>query len=362
MVVTLLVVVRVGVMGSANVWILGGYQSDFARNLDPRGPRLRRSDRRGRRLARSTRGQRRRVRHRRRPRRQRVRPAVHRAGPPRRDAGHRERRPVGHARQPARGGLRVGQRRDPGRDGRPAVRRYDRALVVGVELEKTVPGDTAAQYLGAAAWVGHEGQDAKFMWPHMFDTRRRRVRPRATASTRRTCARIAELNFANARDNPNAQTRDWTVPEPTHRRRRRQPGRRGPAAPLRLQPDHRRRRRASSSSATTGCATTRRLGPSAGSTAGATAPSACGLQQKLDRSRRRPVRHAARPRHGARRVRPRRVTLDDLDGFEMHDCFTPSEYLAIDHIGLTGPGESWKASRTATSRSAAGCRSTPAAG
>jgi acetyl-CoA acetyltransferase len=26
-----------------------------------------------------------------------------------------------------------------------------------------------------------------------------------------------------------------------------------------------------------------------------------------------------------------------------HDCFTPSEYLAIDHIGLTGPGESWKA-------------------
>ena len=37
------------------------------------------------------------------------------------------------------------------------------------------------------------------------------------------------------------------------------------------------------------------------------------------------------------------VTLDDVDGFEVHDCFTPSEYLAIDHIGLTGPGESWKA-------------------
>ncbi len=37
------------------------------------------------------------------------------------------------------------------------------------------------------------------------------------------------------------------------------------------------------------------------------------------------------------------VSLDDIDGFEVHDCFTPSEYLAIDHIGLTGPGESWKA-------------------
>jgi acetyl-CoA C-acetyltransferase len=38
-----------------------------------------------------------------------------------------------------------------------------------------------------------------------------------------------------------------------------------------------------------------------------------------------------------------RISLDDLDGIEVHDCFTPSEYLAIDHIGLTGPGESWKA-------------------
>src|SRR5690242_6925313 len=46
--------------------------------------------------------------------------------------------------------------------------RYECALVLGVELEKTVPGDLSAQYLGAAAWVGHEGQQAKYMWPHMF--------------------------------------------------------------------------------------------------------------------------------------------------------------------------------------------------
>src|ERR1700709_2057980 len=45
---------------------------------------------------------------------------------------------------------------------------YETALVVGVELEKTVPGDIAAQHLGAAAWTGHEGQDARFMWPFMF--------------------------------------------------------------------------------------------------------------------------------------------------------------------------------------------------
>jgi len=38
-----------------------------------------------------------------------------------------------------------------------------------------------------------------------------------------------------------------------------------------------------------------------------------------------------------------RLTVDDLDGFEVHDCFTPSEYLAIDHIGLTPAGQSWQA-------------------
>jgi acetyl-CoA C-acetyltransferase len=37
---------------------------------------------------------------------------------------------------------------------------YETALVVGIELEKTVPGDTAAQHLGAAAWTGQEGGDA----------------------------------------------------------------------------------------------------------------------------------------------------------------------------------------------------------
>lgn len=35
---------------------------------------------------------------------------------------------------------------------------YRTALVVGLELEKTVPGDTAAQHLGAAAWTGHEAR------------------------------------------------------------------------------------------------------------------------------------------------------------------------------------------------------------
>ena len=32
-----------------------------------------------------------------------------------------------------------------------------------------------------------------------------------------------------------------------------------------------------------------------------------------------------------------------VQGIETHDCFTTSEYMAIDHFGLTKPGESWRA-------------------
>ena len=32
-----------------------------------------------------------------------------------------------------------------------------------------------------------------------------------------------------------------------------------------------------------------------------------------------------------------------LDGIETHDCLTTTEYMAIDHFGLTPPGQSWQA-------------------
>jgi len=36
----------------------------------------------------------------------------------------------------------------------------------------------------------------------------------------------------------------------------------------------------------------------------------------------------------------------DLQGIETHDCFSPTEYMAIDHFGITPPGESWRAVET----------------
>ncbi|ORB61694.1 acetyl-CoA acetyltransferase [Mycolicibacterium tusciae] len=218
---------------------------------------------------------------------------------------------------------------------------YRTALVLGVELEKTVHGDTAAQYLGAAAWTDHEGTDAKFMWPHMFDKLAAEYDRRYGIDDAHLRA-IAQVNFANARNNPNAQTRGWAVPDPITADDDTNPVIDG------------RIRRFDCSQMTDGAAgivlvtddwlrdhpAARPLGRIDGwghRTVG------LGLQQKLDHSADHPyvlphVRTAVLDAFDRARV-----TLDDVDGFEVHDCFTPSEYLAIDHIGLTGPGESWKA-------------------
>lgn len=224
---------------------------------------------------------------------------------------------------------------------------YRTALVVGLELEKTVPGDIAAQHLGAAAWTGHEGQDATFLWPSMFSTVADEYDRRFGIDDAHLRA-IAAVNLANARRNPNAQTRQWQVPDLVAA------GGDDTINP----PIEGRIRRFDCSQMTDGGAGialanddflaehpgVRPIGVIEGwghRTVG------LGLRQKLDRPRDQAeanpyvlphVRAAVHDAFGRARIR-----LDSVDGFEVHDCFTPSEYMAIDHIGLTAAGESWKA-------------------
>jgi acetyl-CoA C-acetyltransferase len=221
---------------------------------------------------------------------------------------------------------------------------YDTALVVGVELEKTVPGDTAARHLGAAAWTGHEGADARFLWPSMFAQVADEYDRRYGLDDAHLRA-IAQLNFANARRNPNAQTREWAVPDPISDDDATNP------------PIEGRLRRFDCSQMTDGGAavvlvTDRYLRDNSGArpiariTGWGHRTVGLGLRQKLDRAATGDSAPYVLPHVRAAvldALRRAQLSLDDLDGIEVHDCFTPSEYLAIDHIGLTGPGESWKA-------------------
>ena len=220
---------------------------------------------------------------------------------------------------------------------------YRTALVLGLELEKTVPGDIAAQHLGAAAWTGHEGQDATFMWPFMFAQVADEYDRRFGIDDAHLHA-IAAINLANAKRNPNAQTREWQIPDlATHG------GDDAVNAPI-----EGRIRRFDCSQMTDGGAGVvlvsdefladhpgvRPIGLIEGwghRTVG------LGLRQKLERDKGNPyvMPHLRSAVQDA--FTRAEVDLDAIDGFEVHDCFTPSEYVAIDHIGLTGPGESWKA-------------------
>ncbi|MFO0989871.1 MAG: acetyl-CoA acetyltransferase [Alphaproteobacteria bacterium] len=87
---------------------------------------------------------------------------------------------------------------------------YDLACVAGVEMMRHTDAQTAADNLAAAAWIGREGQEAQWMWPWMFsklgDEYERRY-----GLKREHLAAIAKNNFANARRNPNAQTREWKL-------------------------------------------------------------------------------------------------------------------------------------------------------
>lgn len=216
---------------------------------------------------------------------------------------------------------------------------YTSALVVGVELEKTVPGDTATRYLGAAAWIGHEGDGAKYMWPFMFSEVADEYDRRYGLDEAYLRA-IAELNFENARKNANAQTRDWQVPDLSAAED-------NPVVEGRL-------RRYDCSQVTDGGAGLVLVSDEYLRAHPSTRPVArilgwghrtvgLGLRQKLDRSADDPyvLPHVRSTVQDA--LARATVGLDDVDGFEVHDCFTPSEYLAIDHIGLTQPGQSWQA-------------------
>ena len=231
--------------------------------------------------------------------------------------------------------------------------RYDCVLVTGVKLERNVPEAVAAQHLGAATWVGQEGEGATYVWPHMFHLVGQEYERRYGLKYEHL-ARIAEINIGNARRNPLAQTRDWQytgasftaddeanpVIEGMIRRQDCGQVTDGAAAVILASP------RFAKAWATRHGLSLDSL-PRIASWGHRT--SHLKLAPKLQSSAGQPCvfPHVRDAIQGAFR----RAGVADafaLDGIETHDCFTTTEYMAIDHFGITAPGESWRAIEAGT--------------
>ena len=209
--------------------------------------------------------------------------------------------------------------------------RYDVALVLGAELERSVPGDQAADFMGAAAWVGRDAHGAKYVWPWSFSRLADEYDRRYGLDDAHLRA-IGKLNLANAKRNPLAQTRGWTYHDDE----------------VGNPPVEGRLRRNDCSQVTDGAAglvlVSERAGFSATSrilgwghrTVG------LGLDAKLAERDDLVLPHVAATIRDAF-DRAGIAGVEQVDGIETHDCFTPSEYMAIDHFGITAPGRSWEA-------------------
>ena len=227
--------------------------------------------------------------------------------------------------------------------------RYDLVAVLGIEMMRNVPGAQAAKNIGGPAmWSGHEWQDVRYPWPAVFaelgDEYERRYGLKFEH-----LAEISRINFENARRNPNAQTRDWTFsnasfteddeanPPIEGRIRRQDCGQVSDGAAVVFLASERRAREYAERRGLS-------LEDLARIDGWGHATAHIAYEPKIERGRENALvfPHIRKAVDDAL-SRAGLSAIDQVDGAETHDCFSTTEYMAIDHFGLTAPGENWKA-------------------
>lgn len=226
--------------------------------------------------------------------------------------------------------------------------RYDLSLVVGVEQMKTVDPAKGGDFLGTAAWYEREAKGVEFPFPKLFGRLGDEYDKRFGLKDEHL-AHISAVNYSNAKRNPLAQTRSWYMTE-----------------------DHAR----SQDKFNSIIGGRIKVSDCSQVTDGAVSLFLASEKYARGYAERRGIKLSSIPRllGWGHRTAPiafdakvaeskdnpyvlphtRQAILDafkragvadcwGVDAIETHDCFTTSEYMAIDHFGLTKPGESWKA-------------------
>ena len=224
---------------------------------------------------------------------------------------------------------------------------YDVAIVVGWELMKTVDSKLGGDFLGRAAYYEKEGKGIELPFPKLFgrlaDETLKKYPELDEKRYMDALAKISVINYSNAKRNPLAQTRKWFMSYD----------------------------QASTRGTETNPLVGGKLGVSDCSqvTDGAAVVVLCSAKFIEERGYQdKPIikgyGHRTAPmlfdkkmadNKGSEYILPwtrqavldaykrAGLTVDDVDAFETHDCFTSSEYAAISAFGLTEPGKEYEA-------------------
>ncbi len=223
---------------------------------------------------------------------------------------------------------------------------YDVCIVVGWEIMKSVDSKRGGDILGRAAYYEKEGKGVDLPFPKLFGRLADATIEKYGLDQKRyldALAKISCINYANAKRNPLAQTRKWfmSFEEATHRGTESNPNVGG------------------------------LLGVSDCSqvTDGAAVVILCSekyLKEKglKDKAFVKGYGHRTAPLLFDKKIadnvnseyvlpwtrqacldayKRAKLTVDDIDVFETHDCFSSSEFAAISSFGITEPGKECEA-------------------
>ncbi len=228
------------------------------------------------------------------------------------------------------------------------AKRYDLACVVGVEQMKTVSSSEGGDYLGTAAWYELEAKGVEFPFPKLFGKLGDEYDKRYGLKDE-YLAGISAINYANAKLNPNAQTRTWYM----NREHANAKNEDNPVVGGRV-------RISDCSQVTDGAVAlllaSKKFAKSYAKKRGIplesiprikgwghhTAPITFAGKVAESQGKEYVLPHVRQTVVDAFK-RAGMADVNSVQGIETHDCFTTSEYMAIDHFGITKPGESWKA-------------------
>lgn len=223
---------------------------------------------------------------------------------------------------------------------------YEVAVVIGWELMKTVDSRTGADFIGKASFYEKEAKNIEYPFPKLFGRLADELIDKYGLNEEqflRDLARIANMNYANAKRNPLAQTRKWFMSECQANMRGSETN---PFIGGKLAISD-------CSQVTDGAAIVvlisekfkednypdRKL-PIVKGFGHRVAPMM--LQHKMDESKNQSfilpwTRQAVVDAYGRAGL-----SVEDIDVFETHDCFTPSEYVSISAFGITEPGKEYE--------------------